>query len=354
MSEQLYLANDKFMKELPTLQDYIKNTFLNKDNEKIILNNISIENFNERRIKTYLIYTTIIPNNAIIYNKTLKYFKVLDNISMDDLFSCWIILSKMVEKREAIGFPIVYKYCINKSNNRCNNTATAMFESNISNTNYTSVYEIAFSPEYRLMQIKFQKLLISYILYKNNIYYNGKLQYDIYDVPKTSIVFKIEDLYFNFKLITLVVLSPLTKLFYSDGINGRLERIYINDALEDHMETTNDNFIEYFINNLQNYMDYNNIPTVPAVVVKDLENINERPVRGRLVKIKSKETDKYVYGILADYYDDNYKIYSIVNTSKVSFKYTHILDRSEIYKSEKVIAITHDYTIGRNDTDCFY
>ncbi|AAG02775.1 hypothetical protein AMV069 [Betaentomopoxvirus amoorei] len=338
-----FMTNNIFGKELSTINDYLKSIFINKDCDRQILSNVNVDNFNENRIKIFFLYTSIL-NNPIVC-KNLKY---VSEYIIEDLtsFSCWETLSKMTENRETMGFPLIYKYILNNRNNRC--VFDVLFESKIYQINFNPVYDYTFSNTYRLDQIKFQKLLISYTLYRNNIFYSGKLHYDVYNVPKATIVFKIQDLYFNFDITTLVILSPLTKLYTLNGINTKTEYIYICDVLEQFKNKTEYNFIEYFILAFNKYIDYNNIPSGFPIIIKDLEQINERPIRGTIVKIRS-NNDKYYYGILVDYFDDNYKIYIVTSTTKSTFNHVETLSRRHIFKSERIIAIVKNYIIGKND-----
>ncbi|CCU55387.1 internal Virion Protein (Cop-L3L) [Adoxophyes honmai entomopoxvirus 'L'] len=351
MSDNTFINNNIFNKELITLNEYLKNAFVNKESDKQILNNINVDNFNEKRLKTHFLYSSVIlVNNPLICIKNFKYSKeyTIEDISS---FACWENLSKMVEKREAIGFPLIYKYILNNKNNK--NIYDVLFESNITYTKFNAVYDYTFSSMARLDSIKFQKLLISYTLYKNNILYYGKLDYDVYNIPKTNIMFKVQDLYFIFELVILVVLSPSSKIFYLNGFNSKSENVYINDVLEDFRECTDKNFIEYFMACLNKYIDYNNIPSIPPLIIKDIEHISEKPIRGSLVKIRA-INDKFHYGILVDYFDDNYKV-CITSSSSPKNIFNHIvyLNRENIFKSEQIISITKGYyVIGKNEY-CF-
>ncbi|CCU55997.1 internal Virion Protein (Cop-L3L) [Choristoneura rosaceana entomopoxvirus 'L'] len=340
-----FMTNNVFNKEISTINDYLKNIFINKDTDRQILSNINVDNFNEKRLKVYFVYTSkAILNNPIIC-KNIKYiseYTIEDSTS----FSCWVKLSKMVENRESIGFPLIYKYIVNDRNNKY--LANILFESNISQAKFNPVYDYTFSNIYRLDQIKFQKLLISYTLYKNNIFYSGKLIYDVYNILKTSITFKIQDLYFNFDLTTLVILSPLSKLYFLNGVSASIESTYILDVLEQFRDNTEYNFIEFFILAFGKYIDYNSIPTGTPIIIKDLEEISERPIRGTIVKIRS-NNDKYFYGILVDYFDDIYKIYIISTSPKSTFNHIQFLNRNYIFKCERIIAIIKNYIIGKSE-----
>jgi hypothetical protein len=343
--KKTYLNNPIYSRDLSTLNDLLRTVFVENKYERQILNSVTdIDNFNELRLKMYFVYTVVLPLGDPVCN--VKYLNIIKEKTIENSaeFSIWLLLSNLVQKRESTGFPLVYKYNTIKRNNiEMYNVA---FEFNSSKSNFNMVYDFTFSKTNRLDQIKFQKLLISYMLFKNRIYYDY-LYYNIYNVPKFDIIYKINDLYFNFETFSsLVILSCKSNLIYIDN-NEILEKMYINNVLEEFRETTDLNFIEYFIVNFGKYIDMAHIPFAPLITLKDSSTIDEYPQRGDLVKIKIKERDldKFYYGILADYYDNIYKIYIL---SK-GIMQIEVLDRFSIYKSENILPILRKYTIGKSN-----
>lgn len=341
-----YLNNNIYARELVTLDNLLKQRYVCNEHEKRILNSSTDDdNFNEIRLRLFFTYTSVLPLSDPTYRfKSFDYLCDKEISQASSELGCWLFLSNMVKKREAIGFPLIYNICeLSKSLK-----TIVSFEANISKVKLNSVYDLTFSKVTRLNQIKFQKLLISYTLYKNNIMYNN-LFYETYNIPKTSITFKINDIYFKFDgLICLVILSPKTNIYFNANINIIIENNYLSDVLSQFVEQSDKNFIEYLLTNFNEYIDGNYFPITSFFVLKDTENIDEYPNRGSLVKFRDGE-GKFYYGILVDYHNSIYKIYfySDIRQRRGEFFQIEIFERENIFKPENIIPFRKTYIIGK-------
>lgn len=341
MSDIDYLNNISIQKELPLLNTLLKNTFVKTENDKVILSKLTDgHNFNEERIRTHALYTSIYSDCTAIFKEKLSKMLVNKTVSIySHELSCWLTLSDKVLRREAIGFPLIYKHERGKSG------INMLFETGKVST-FNSVYNLTFGSRNVIDQIKFQKLLIAYTLFKNNIMYDT-LIFDEFTIPETIITFKIQSMYFNIKLNVFVILSCKTSLYYADTSTSLIESKYINDALSYFKESTDYNFIEYFLLNFINFLDLNCIPIYNTILSIDTINIPLTPPKGILVKFL--QNKKFNYGILADYFNCTYTIYYITESrpKKNEFLQHIISTREDIFIAENIIPIIKGYIIGK-------
>lgn len=343
MTDIEYLQNTSLQKELPLLNSLLKNTFVKNENDKVIISKLTdSRNFNEDRLRTHALFTSSYYN-CDLFSIREKLSKMLVNKTVS-IYShelpCWLSLSDKVNRREAIGFPLIYKHERGKSG------INILFETGKIST-FNSMYSLTFSNQNVIDQIKFQKLLIAYTLFKNNIMYDTLL-FDEFTVPETNITFKIQSMYFNIKLNILIILSCKTSLYYADTtLNTLIESKYINDILILFKENTDYNFIEYFLLNFNNILDVNSIPIYNSILSTETINIPPTPPKGILVKFLHNK--KFNYGILADYFNCTYIIYFLTESriKKYEFLQQIVTTRDDIFIAEDIIPIVKGYIIGK-------
>lgn len=304
------------------------------------LYNMPMSNFNELRINNYNTFKTSVSTctNLELLPKISKKIYPKHNKEYPSIEE-WSRLSINVLSRLSLNFYIIYDIKKDKDDN------IIIFYEKLNFTKINIDNAIKLKIDF-VDEIIFQKILIGYTLY-NLGYTSYNYYYDIYEVPPTPIVFKINDLYFIFTIKKLVMLS----LEKTHIINTRiLENEHLNIVLkniENNTLGTDFLYIKFLIVNFIKYLDKKMFPSTPFQLSFETEQINIKNIqKGNIVKFNNNNI--YNYGILIDFLDGECEIwYFSENKNKKDYIVKINKSLYEIYKSENIIFIPFHYSIGK-------
>lgn len=162
----------------------------------------------------------------------------------------------------------------------------------------------------------FQKLFIVYHLYLNNCYSDFYL-FNIYNIPKTKITFRVKDIFFEFELTKLVILSEKTEFVIQNNLH---EDVYIKIIDSDFPLNCKSHFIKAFLltflDNISMFYVLSKMP--PIIEEQKLDSFISNEYA--CIKIK----DNYIPVIMLNEFDDMCEViymsqnHTITNVSKDS------------------------------------
>jgi hypothetical protein len=308
-----------------------------------LLYNMPVTNFNEARMINYYAFKKII--------ESCSNFDLLPDIEKcicykhSNIYSSsdeWSRLSLNVLSKLSLNFPIVYDIKKDKDGNLIIYYEKIKFNKIINDEKTKMRTDF-------VDEILFQKVLIGYTLY--NLGYTSYTYYfDIYDIPPTTITFKIKDLFFVFTIKKLVILGSKTQII----TRKTLESDHLNKIIQDvkNIIKKNEMYIKFFLENFIKYLDKKMIPTIPSQLIfetrlLDIENIQ----RGNFIKFINNNV--YNYGILVDYLGEQCEIWHF-SENKNKRDIIVILKKlpHEVYEKENLNFISQYYTIGDSLITC--
>lgn len=291
-----YKKNDNYKKD-----DNYKNIYTDKlDILSKIEKNISpfskFANYNEERIaigklcQKYLVredlnliyscYTTDLFNARIF---TKNY---MNNI----IVKYWLKFSSNVITNRSIGFPIVFK--LMDDGNKCillyENLKKYLYK--ITSNDFILNKDIS-------DQIMFQKLFIIYQMYLNNCYSDCYL-FNIYNIPRTKIIFKVKDIFFEFTVTRLVILSENTNFVIQTNVS---EDVYISKVSDsDYTLHENNSFIKMFLYTFKNYISFFYILSKIPPIIEEQRLMSFIPGEYACLKVR----DNVISVIILSHFDD--------------------------------------------------
>ncbi len=123
--------------------------------------------------------------------------------SGDEEAACWTELSSLVKTRRAVGFPLL------RGSNPYYSGRMLYFEQ-FKNTRVRRM-TCDSCHEYNL----FQAIVILYSMYKRGIF-SENIEFDLVSIPRTTFIFSVNQLIFQFSTDTLVVLSLSSRLYRTE------------------------------------------------------------------------------------------------------------------------------------------
>lgn len=308
-----------------------------------LLYNMPVTNFNEARLINYYAFKRTIATcsdfDLLPDMEKCVYYKHSNIYPSSDE---WSRLSVNVISKLSLNFPIVYDVKMDRDGNLVIYYEKIKFNKIINDKKLERRLDF-------VDEIVFQKVLIGYTLY--NLGYSSYTYYfDIYDIPPTTIAFKIKDLFFVFNIKKLVILGSKTQIITKQT----LESVHLNKILQ-NIENAKQNgmYIKFFLENFIKYLDKKMIPNIPNQLIFetrliDIENIQ----RGTFVKFINNNT--YNYGILVDYFlGEQCEIWHFSenkNKRDIIVILKNLPDR--VYEKENLNFISQYYTIGDSLINC--
>lgn len=190
---------------------------------------VNIINYRITKYNLWIKLTNTIKNSYL----SNFYIKMLPN----DQFVYWQLLTSKVLKREIFNFPIMYY-----TNNRYSyfeSFNTVKYDLNLIKTIESDVYS----------EIVFQKLIIMYNLYSNNLN-SCDFKFIIVPINKSNVCYEINGLYFKLNIKYLVLLDYNTEL---NSVKG-LEESYIS-----YLGLSGNKFLKTFILYFRNYLNIDHL-----------------------------------------------------------------------------------------------
>ncbi|AGY97729.1 CPXV101 protein [Cowpox virus] len=125
----------------------------------------------------------------------------------DEEMSCWSELSSLVRSRKAVGFPLL------KAAKRISHGSMLYFEQ------FKNSKVVRLTPQVKCLNdtVIFQTVVILYSMYKRGIYSN-EFCFELVSIPRTNIVFSVNQLMFNICTDILVVLSICGNRLYRTNL----------------------------------------------------------------------------------------------------------------------------------------
>lgn len=264
-------------------------------------------NYREYQILKFNYWDFLFKNR---YFNTTECLRHLNCITKNkEQYKIWDLLSHLVLNRKSINFPILYYY------DNLENMFFEQYTANVLNPLYTAINQDISE------QILFQKILILYNLYINNLSCIN-YKFDIINIPEMIINFKIKSLHFTFKIKYLVLLSPTNYLVNTSS----LERTYLECLGIDEL---------YFINTLlKRFITKLNIEIYQSTPSLNLYSENLiNPERGDLGIIKTNNGNSSSYCIVNNVLGTKVSILLIqVNNKIMNLVEIQNQDISNLYK----------------------
>lgn len=329
-------------------QDNIKTQRKNKFEDKLkaleeleLLGPCDFQNFNENRIalaKLCQKYLSQEEFSILLNDKSSELFnaKVFRKKYQTDIrLKYWWLFSSNVITNKSIGFPIIFKVIENESN------YVVLFE-NIKRNFYQIMPNVPIVDKNLFAQIMFQKLFIIYQLYINNCFSDFFL-FKIFNVPKTKIIFKVKDIFFEFEITKLVVLSEDTDILIQNDIS---EDVYISKISDTEFSFDNNSsfikaFVYTFTSNISMFYVISKIP--PIIEEQKLTSY----IQGEYACIKNK--DNIINVIILNDYED---IVEVMHIQQNAISMTNVqkdqLIRKPITLYNKSPKNSMNYVIGED------
>ncbi|AEN03659.1 virion protein [Yokapox virus] len=158
----------------------------------------------------------------------------------DEEMSCWAELSSLVRSKKAVGFPLL------KGTKRISIGSMLYFEQ------FKNNKVVKLNPYIKCLNdnIIFQVVVILYSMYKRGIY-SDEFTFDLVSIPKTNIVFCVNQLMFNICTDILVVLSVCGNRLYRTNLpqSCYLDYIHHNEITANRGYEMSNYFFEWLIKN---------------------------------------------------------------------------------------------------------
>lgn len=305
------------------------------------LYNMPVTNFNESRMINYHAFKKLINSCSNLdllpdIEKCIHYKYSNVYASSDE----WSRLSINVINKISLNFPIVYDIILDKDNN------IVIYYEKIKFNKIIIDEKLKLRIDF-IDEILFQKILIGYTLHSLG-YAVYTYHYNIYDVPPTTIVFRIGDLFFVFNIKKLVLLSSKTqiitkKILEADHLSKVLQNINNNSIKKDNLL-----YIKFLLENFIKYLDKKVMLTIPPQLYFETELIDVNNIhRGDFIKFI--HNNVYNYGILVDYLYDECEIWHFSeNKNKRDIIVIFKKLPHEVYKKDKVVLLPQQYIIGNS------
>ncbi|AKJ93719.1 internal virion protein [Raccoonpox virus] len=158
----------------------------------------------------------------------------------DEEMSCWSELSSLVRSKKAVGFPLL------KATKRISHGSMLYFEQ------FKNSKIIKLTPQVKCLNdtVIFQTVVILYSMYKRGIYSN-EFCFDLVSIPRTTIVFSVNQLIFNICTDVLVVLSICGNRLYRTNLpqSCYLDFIHVHETIANRGYEHTNYFFEWLIKN---------------------------------------------------------------------------------------------------------
>lgn len=246
------------------LNDYVQPTILDPNIERWKPSGTRYENSNEDRIIKHKILNHLFNTLQYRYILSEDYFNKISFKKSEDakeendtIIKFWRSMTNKVCKKKVLGFPLCiyigesvhYTPLIVKE--PAYNLYFLKYQVPYTTTLFTRIMDNNNS----LKKIIFQKTLILYNLYLNNMSADHYQYEELYDAKGLKIAMKIKDLVFNVDLQKIIFLSPNTRL-----ITQRLSVMDYLNSFDDEekkelKELNTDNFLDFLYINFSEWFD---------------------------------------------------------------------------------------------------
>lgn len=297
----LQTSSFEFYKKIKNIMmDYFKPSC--EDLQLITQYSSFLGDINDERIKKYKVLNHFFNMLGCCKYIPEAYFNQIsfdeDDPNIEELLLFWRMISRKVELKQVLGFPLcVYSNRTYKSLLQNNKKYYMYFLKNPTKTT-TSFYSEIDDKEIFLSEI-FQKILIFYELYKHGLTSQNYIFEVLENKTAVKTTFKIMDLVFSLPIKNIIILSPRTNLIPTTYNNpseyfSSLEENEINNLTNIEVDTFPEfliiNFSQFFQKNLYNHKSLNIIAEMSPQIL--------RPVAGKLYLMRKEESRNYIYTIL--------------------------------------------------------